>query len=310
MFGQRVRDYQPAMLDELLASGEVLWSGAGAALRSGDGWVAFHTADTAPLTLAAADRHRDHRDPPRAYSTRSTAAARTSSVSSPPTASATDALKEALWQLIWSGRVTGDTFAPVRALLAGDRRGGTRRPATPAHRHRTGPAAESLQRRASAARRQPPIPTVAGRWSALPAAEPDSTVRAAFQADLLLGRYGVLTRGAVGRRERARRVRDALQGAVRPRGGRPVPTWLLRRIARRRAVRDRHHRRPAADVRRQHRRATRDQSAAVVLAATDPANPYGAALPWPDPPTPMPRTARAARPARSWCSSAANWPGS
>lgn len=50
IFGQRVRDYQPAMLDELLASGEVLWSGAGA-LATSDGWVAFHTADTAPLTL-------------------------------------------------------------------------------------------------------------------------------------------------------------------------------------------------------------------------------------------------------------------
>ena len=41
VFGQRVRDYQPAMLDELLASGEVMWSGAGA-IGGGDGWVAFH----------------------------------------------------------------------------------------------------------------------------------------------------------------------------------------------------------------------------------------------------------------------------
>src|SRR5699024_1944074 len=43
----RVRDYSPAMLDELLASGEVLWSGAG------DGWIVFHAADSAPLTLSA-----------------------------------------------------------------------------------------------------------------------------------------------------------------------------------------------------------------------------------------------------------------
>ncbi len=40
-------------------------------------------------------------------------------------------------------------------------------------------------------------PTVAGRWSALPAAEPESTVRTHFQAELLLNRYGVLTKGAV-----------------------------------------------------------------------------------------------------------------
>ena len=52
VFGQRVRDYQPAMLDELLASGEVTWSGAGQ-IGGGDGWIAFHPADSAPLTLAA-----------------------------------------------------------------------------------------------------------------------------------------------------------------------------------------------------------------------------------------------------------------
>ena len=48
----RVRDYSPAMLDELLASGEVVWSGGGS-ISAGDGWVAFHPADTAPLSLAA-----------------------------------------------------------------------------------------------------------------------------------------------------------------------------------------------------------------------------------------------------------------
>jgi ATP-dependent Lhr-like helicase len=51
----RVRNYSPAMLDELLASGEVLWSGAGAPAGNSpasDGWITFHTADSAPLTLA------------------------------------------------------------------------------------------------------------------------------------------------------------------------------------------------------------------------------------------------------------------
>ena len=51
VFSTRVRDYQPAMLDELLASGEVTWSGAGT-IGGGDGWIAFHPADSAPLTLA------------------------------------------------------------------------------------------------------------------------------------------------------------------------------------------------------------------------------------------------------------------
>ncbi|MGA9490226.1 MAG: ATP-dependent helicase, partial [Mycobacterium sp.] len=48
----RVRDYSPAMLDELLASGEVMWSGGGT-ISGSDGWIAFHSADSAPLTLAA-----------------------------------------------------------------------------------------------------------------------------------------------------------------------------------------------------------------------------------------------------------------
>ena len=67
VFGQRVRDYQPAMLDELLAAGEVTWSGAGQ-IGGGDGWIAFHPADSAPLTLATpaeiefTDTHRDIMD--------------------------------------------------------------------------------------------------------------------------------------------------------------------------------------------------------------------------------------------------------
>jgi ATP-dependent Lhr-like helicase len=51
LVGMRVADYQPAMLDELLASGEVTWSRAGS-ISGSDGWIAFHQADTAPLTLA------------------------------------------------------------------------------------------------------------------------------------------------------------------------------------------------------------------------------------------------------------------
>ena len=51
VFSSRIRDYQPAMLDELLASGEVTWSGAGT-IGGGDGWIAFHPAESAPLTLA------------------------------------------------------------------------------------------------------------------------------------------------------------------------------------------------------------------------------------------------------------------
>ncbi len=77
----RVTDYQPSMLDELTATGEVLWSGGGT-LPGNDGWVRFHLAETADTTLAEPDGgettelQRDVLGP-------SPAAARTSSASSP-----------------------------------------------------------------------------------------------------------------------------------------------------------------------------------------------------------------------------------
>ncbi len=125
MFAARVRDYQPAMLDELLAAGEVTWSGAGA-ISGSDGWVAFHPADTAPLTVAPpaeiefTDTHRgilemlgEPGESRGAFFFRQLAAE----------ASATEAaVKAALWELIWAGWITGDTFAPVRAMLTGSRR--------------------------------------------------------------------------------------------------------------------------------------------------------------------------------------------
>ncbi|WP_444543018.1 Lhr family ATP-dependent helicase, partial [Mycobacterium celatum] len=112
----RVRDYSPAMLDELLASGEVIWSGAGS-ISGSDGWIAFHAADPAPLTLAGGteieftDAHRailDTLSGGGAFFFRQLA-----------TGIPDSELKTALWELIWAGWVTGDTFAPVRAVLGG-----------------------------------------------------------------------------------------------------------------------------------------------------------------------------------------------
>ena len=178
------------MLDELLASGEVTWSGAGT-IGGGDGWIAFHPADSAPLTLAPpteiefTDAHRAIMDilgGGGAYFFRQLAGGERSR----------DSSNRQLWELIWAGWVTGDTFAPVRAMLAGT----GRRSGRPAHRQRSRPPRLSRYSVAHAQTRASD-PTVAGRWSALPAAEPDSTVRAHFQAELLLNRHGVLTKGAV-----------------------------------------------------------------------------------------------------------------
>lgn len=122
VFPQRVRDYQPAMLDELLASGEVMWSGAGQ-IGNGDGWVAFHLADTAPLTLTHGaeieftDTHRvilETLGHGGAYFFRQL-------TDGTVEGTAGQELKQALWELIWAGWVTGDTFAPIRPCRGGGR---------------------------------------------------------------------------------------------------------------------------------------------------------------------------------------------
>ncbi|ORA75176.1 ATP-dependent helicase [Mycobacterium heidelbergense] len=273
VLASRIRDYAPAMLDELLASGEVTWSGAGS-ISSSDGWIALHASETAPLTLAApaeidlTDAHRAILDTLAgggAYFFRQLAV----------DGIAETALKEALWELIWAGRVTGDTLVPVRALLTG---AGARKRSAPAHRTRRPPR---LSRYSVAhAQHRATDPTVAGRWSALPAPEPDSTVRAHYQAELLLNRHGVLTRGAVtaegvpGGFATLYKVLSTFEEAGRCQRGYFVESLggaqfaVASTVDRLRSYTD------GIDPERPEYRA-------VVLAAADPANPYGAALPWP-----------------------------
>ena len=270
----RVRDYQPGMLDELLAAGEVMWSGAGA-IAGGDGWVVFHLADTAPLTLAepaAIDIGPLHRaildvlgepgESRGAFFFRQLAAG---------TSGTDEAVKAALWELIWAGRVTGDTFAPVRARLTGSRR-------APAHRQRRTPRLSRYALTNPTTRAVDP--SVTGRWSALPAPEPDSTVRAHFTAELLMNRYGVLTKGAAvsegvpGGFAALYKVLTAFEEAGRTQRGYFIESLGGAQFA------------AAATVDRLRGFADPVDSAApprdaVVLAATDPANPYGAALGWP-----------------------------
>jgi ATP-dependent helicase Lhr and Lhr-like helicase len=276
VLSQRVSDYQPGMLDELLAAGEVTWSGLGA-ISGSDGWIALHTADTAPLSLAApaeiefSDRHRkvlDTLSHGGGFFFRQL-----------DDGSSSDELKQALWDLVWTGWVTGDTFAPVRAMLAGTRRPGGRRPGAAAHRHRHRPPRLSRYSLAHAQSRAAD-PTVAGRWSALPSPETDSTLRAHFQAELLLGRYGVLTKGSVaaegvpGGFATLYKVLTALEDAGRCQRGYFVETLggaqfsVASTVDRLRSFQD---------------NVDPDRSAyhAVALAAADPANPYGSALPWP-----------------------------
>ena len=276
ILASRIRDYQPAMLDELLASGEVTWSGAGA-ISGRDGWIRFHLAETAPLTAtnpAAIDLSDTHRtildvlghpgDARGAFFFRQLADG------------SEEAFKSALWELIWAGWVTGDTFAPVRAMLTGGH-SGTR--SQPAHRHRRAPRLTRYALSQPQARSVDPM--VAGRWSALPAPEPDSTIRAHFTAELLMNRYGVLTKGSAagegipGGFAALYKVLSTMEEAGRAQRGYFVESLGGAQFALASTV-DRLRGYADTDAPQEYR--------AVVLAAADPANPYGSALAWPSKP--------------------------
>src|SRR5690606_8137565 len=267
----RVRDYSPAMLDELMASGEVLWAGRGE-LPGGDGWVSLHLADAAPLTLP--EPLPLEPDPLRerllaqlagggGYFFRQLAAA----VASPDVEPVTDTdVARALWELVWAGLVTGDTFTALRSRLGATT---TRTRATPrgrAHRARARVAATLA---ASAP------PTVAGRSSLLPAPDAAPTARAMALAEQLLARHGVVTRGAVqaegaeGGFALVYKVLASLEETGRVRRGYFVEHLGAAQFATPATV-DR--------LRTFHTDRTGETPpVAVTLGATDPANPYGAA---------------------------------
>ncbi|GAA0355549.1 ATP-dependent helicase [Microbispora corallina] len=325
----RVPGYTPALLDELTSSGEVLWAGQGS-LPGGDGWVSLLFADTAPLLMptpseitmtplheqvleilggggalffrelsnrVAALAVRDDRlgteggpddrrgdadgaAPPSASLARRArilGSAAPSPVPGVPSAVPDDTvLAAAVWDLVWAGRVTGDTLAPLRSIL------GTGRPA---HRPPT-----TRRRRAVLPTRSGP-PTVSGRWWLLPAPSPDGTQRAHAQAEVLLERHGVLTRGGItseripGGFSSVYQVLRAFEESGRCRRGYFVEGLGGAQFALPGAV-DRMRAMapggapPQEDIWAMPAAAPPKRT--VVLAATDPANPYGAALPWPD----------------------------
>jgi ATP-dependent Lhr-like helicase len=282
----RVDGYTPALLDELTAAGEVVWAGHGA-LPGDDGWVSLHPADTAPLTLPAPDETLEltslHRS---VLDTLAGGGAYFFRALSDAVGSTDDAaLATALWDLLWAGHLTNDTLAPLRARLFGGRTAHRPRRPVPRARYRRTRLATALPGgRAALPTRQGP-PTVAGRWSLLPPVDPDPTVRAHAAAEVLLDRYGVLTRGSVtaerliGGFGAVYRVLAAMEDAGRARRGYFVEGLGASQFATSGAV-DR-LRASARPVGEQHV-AGKDGAGTVVLAAADPANPYGAALGWPE----------------------------
>jgi ATP-dependent Lhr-like helicase len=263
----RVRGYRAADLDAMCAAGDLVWIGAGA-IGANDGRVALCFRDRA--ALLAPPPAAEPPDSALHHAIREHLRASGASFW-PDLARATGVaeervLLEALWDLVWAGEVTNDTLAPLRARVSGaSRRRATSARPRPGQLRRVGP------------------PAGAGRWSLVasllePAPTPTEVAHA--RALQLLDRHGVVTREAVlaegtpGGFTGVYGVLKALEGSGKVRRGYFVAGLGAAQFAHPGAV----------DRLRSFRERVGDEQPAevVVLAATDPAQPYGAALPWPE----------------------------
>lgn len=288
----RLPDYTPALLDELLASGEVRWRGHGS-IPGGDGWVSLHLSDTAALTL-----------PPEASEAPSAEGALllelfhargalfanellTALNEGADGGITPERLTELMWELVWQGHLSNDTFHPLRHLVAGTggaaSRAAHRAPRRAARgRLYRGRAASTFTAGLGAGVPAPAAtpPQLGGRWFTVQHGTPDPNERALAQADLLLDRYGVITKGSVmaegldGGFALAYRVLSQLEERGKARRGYIIHGLGAAQFSTVGAI----------DRLRQFELdpgAPRPRTA-LTLAACDPANPYGAALAWPD----------------------------
>ena len=247
--------YEAGMLDDLLSSGEIVWIGR-SPLGARDGRLALYARDQVPLLHTAATEEppqsRIHEALRAHLATRGASFFRDLYVAAE--GGDPSEVLDALWDLVWAGEVTNDTLAPLRAH-------------TTTRRHRTG-----RRRRLPSA--GPPGGT--GRWylvSDLHAEpRPLAEERARAVADQLLERHGVVTRDAV--------LAEGIPGGFS--GLYPVFSAMedTGRVRRGYFIEGRGGAQfglPGAVD-----RLRSSDSLSVTLPATDPANPYGTALPWPE----------------------------
>ena len=283
----RMAAYSPADLDALATAGEVVWVGAGP-LGTSDGRVRLLFRDQVGLLVPLSTDEppaSPHHEALRAHLAQRGASfwpELQAAVQAAGLDYADGTVLDALWDLVWAGEVTNDSFAPLRALVgarkgrsgsgAGGSRSSARRRPRPGRLTRLGP------------------PEAAGRWSLvapLLLPTPTPTEAAHARAKQLLDRYGVLTReaalgeGAEGGFAGVYPVLKALEERGQVRRGYFVAGLGAAQFALPGAV-DRLRSVREAAAERGFGEHDRGPAEVVVLAATDPAQPYGAALPWPD----------------------------
>jgi ATP-dependent Lhr-like helicase len=269
VFPARIANYTPAMLDELTTSGEVYWVGDGA-IGESDGWVRWYLADMEPAPPGSDPEGFRGAELLRAFGDGGAYFFDALLPSGTALNDRSDYIR-ALWDLVWSGLITGDTFAAVRSLTTGGAHRQAARPTSRIHRARAGrPVRPRGSVRISS-------PTTAGRWSLVPRSPVSASNQLAAELFAQLDRYGVVTRGSVmtentpGGFGTAYRALSALEETGQCRRGYFIEGLGAAQFALTGAV-DR--------LRSELREPERPK--ALVLGACDPANPYGAALPWPE----------------------------
>ena len=260
----RIAHYRPGDLDHLSAAGEIVWMGL-EPLGPKDGRVALFLTDHVAL-LAPLRQPAEGELQARLRALFQQRGALFFSDLLAETATFAPVLLDALWDLVWAGEVTNDTLAPLRSRRVGADASSTKRAAI---RGRSGQRTRRLGPAGSEGRW-----SLIARASAKPATE---TSRRAALTRALLDRHGVLTREAVGAEgleggfTSIYDVLKAMEQSARVRRGYFVAGLGATQFAL-----------PGADDRLRACRDPQGEARAQVLAATDPANPYGAALPWPD----------------------------
>lgn len=270
----RIADYQPAMLDELLASGEVTWCGH-KALGQNDGLISLHLTEYAAETLPVIDTTQPltpiQQATLDALSRGGSWFVHEIMAQMDEAETQTTDIYAALWQLVWQGYVTADSWIAVRGLLTtpGAPRSRPARTLRTRFGQRFTPGALSARR--------PAVNTLAGRWSRVNRQEVAPARLALSLVENLLDRYGVISRGSA--------ISEQIPG------GFPALQPVLRsmedagRLLRGRFVAGAGGAQFADHntIERLRELAEKPLTAteAVALAAPDPANPFGALLSWP-----------------------------
>jgi ATP-dependent Lhr-like helicase len=257
---RRLGEYSPSWLDELCTSGELVWIGAGALGRS-DGRVALYFREDIRLAGPPPGNVKLDRPEGKIHD-----AIRERLAQGPcfwldllELEGSAEELHEALWDLAWSGEVTNDAFAPLRAP-----------------RLRAAQRSDRAGRR-FARRRAAASGTVLGRWSLtapLFADAPSAGPRMRALAELMLERHGILARETA--------IAEGIPGGFATIYGELQNLELLGTARRGYFVEGlggAQFALPGAVERL--RSLPRAEGSLLVLAATDPANPYGATLAWP-----------------------------